>query len=190
MDFFSLTDFIQKIIDRVLLFKDRKIRSNEKMLTEVLDPLFSDLVKVVEDYFIIFHTAKHLLLAASGKNIEESVSKIRVMRDANLTFRIKTRELISILSTEYPTPYMIKFVKRVEKFFYSTQKEVRKASQTVKLITDLYEYIDNNEIDKSELLANIDFTLKKMEENWSGIVQSYARIRIKLIKAKFGEKVV
>lgn len=189
MEVSLISNILQQVIDKVITFRDRKIKSNERILNEILDPLFNDLIKVVENYFEIFQTAKILILDNPGNHVRSTVDEISKLRNENLVGRIKIRELIQILGDEYNNPYLKDFAQKTEKFFYSSEHVTQKMSAAKELVFDLQEYIKQEEVNKGLILDHIDLTMQRMEENWSSIVQNYAHIRIKLIKARVNERI-
>jgi hypothetical protein len=175
-----MLDTFLKLVDKITELAKQERINKEQLFNQIIEPLFTELQPVIDDYYSLFSKTKEILLLKKGDDIEETVMQIRKSREALLIKRIKVREMSKAINESMKNKKITNFTYNVNRFFYSTSmKDVdEKKSSTGAELIELCDYVLRKDISYKSLIYYIDMALKNMEESWMAIAQSYASVRI------------
>lgn len=177
-----------RVIDKFINLLKRADRDKQQLFKEFVEPLFVELQPVVDDYFTLFLRSRELVRNEQKQNLKKAVEEIVRARDHLLRTRIKIIALATTAEKEINDKKITDFCQKVVRFFFSTQSfeggklYIEATSHAARLI-ELLDYVVEGRLDKGELLAYIDRTLKNLENSFVAIAQSYASLRIRCLKS-------
>lgn len=167
-----------RVIDKFINLLKRADRDKQQLFKEFVEPLFVELQPVVDDYFTLFLRSRELVRNEQKQNLKKAVEETR----------IKIIALATTAEKEINDKKITDFCQKVVRFFFSTQSfeggklYIEATSHAARLI-ELLDYVVEGRLDKGELLAYIDRTLKNLENSFVAIAQSYASLRIRCLKS-------
>lgn len=172
--------FFLKLVEKIIELAKLEKLNREQFFKQIIEPLFNELQPVVDDYFTVFLRARELVNTESDDEFQEAVTEIRKARESLLTHRIKVREMAEAIKTHYKDKRINVFTENIHRFFYSTQvrSSTGKSSSKGAELVELCEYVMKENISKRPLVGYINSTLKRLEESWVAIAQSYGSIRV------------
>ena len=172
-------DTFLKLVDRVIALVKERQQTKAQVFEEIVEPLFVELQPVVDDYFKLFRHAKDAVENSQKSNLSSAVIGIKNAREAMLLNRIKVREMAATIGEHDIDKRVKDFADKVESFFYRTitEKSKDKRSYATELI-DICDYVLREDMNKADLIQFISTALRKMEETWVAIAQSYASARV------------
>ncbi len=178
-------DVFLTLLDKLVDVLKKKNKNKQQLFKEFIEPLFTELQLVVDDYFALFRKSRDLI-RKSHKNKQElkkAIEEIRLARERLLSTRIKVITLATIAQEKINDKKVVDFCQKIVNFFFATQIHKSKQEKTshASQLVELLDYVVEGKLDKEELLVYIDKTLKNLENSFVAIAQSYASLRIRFL---------
>jgi hypothetical protein len=179
---FSLLD-LKAFLDCLVIFKKLipEIRDkNDKILSEIVDPLFARLQPLIDDYFHFFGTAIEALYASKDDNdVAIVISKLENARLAQLSNRIQVIELAKSLAEEVEDKAIRSFLRRVAGLFITRspkQDGGSVASAYIQHWRALHRY-DGAVMTKYPMIDLARTNIGVLEQRWRQIVEGHAQLQ-------------
>lgn len=191
----SVEAFIS-IVDRIISLVKAKKRRKRELFLEVVEPLFTELQPVVDNYFEFFRKSRSLIKKTGKAQLPEVIEQLVDFREELLVARIKVTEMASVVQEKVPHLPVVVFVNHISAFFYPDRirhefavpglPPVRRTDQHSKSthrkqLIDFLRYVDQVQLPKRVLSTYIDHALERMESDWADIAQEYAHLRIQCL---------
>lgn len=179
-----MIDTFLRLVDKAIeLLRTRK-EAGRELLAQVIEPLFSEMTFVVDDYTSLFLEAIQAIDESIEDPITSAVHKIKARRQQLLSTRIKVREMAHVIANEFRSKELTEFAEAILAFFHSSQIVPFKSNSTParNLLVELHDVLDNPSLDKNAAKANIEHALSNIEANWVQVTRSYSKLKLHLSK--------
>jgi hypothetical protein len=112
-----LTLFLS-LIDRLIKLVELRQTDKKQLFNDVVEPLFTQLQPVVDDYFSLFRRAR--LSAEKSRNnddLQQAVEEIRTQRENLVHARLAVVQFAETLQSQVHDKRVAQFAHKVERFF-------------------------------------------------------------------------
>lgn len=177
-----MLDLFLSLIDRLIAIAKLRETDRQRLFKEIVEPLFQQVQPAVDDYCLLFRRARISVEEAqrSQKSLAGAVSEIRQNRERMLEARRMVVQLAEEIENSVRDREVAEFCEKVAKFFFSTQQVTERWSGPRELV-ELCDLVLNKKLDKGALVSHIDGSLRRAEESWIAIAQSYAHLRVRCL---------
>jgi len=177
----SISIFI-KVIDKLTSLLQGRVSDKRRLFTEIIEPIFQELQPVVDDYLRLFRESHKKIEKSSGNEWTEVVSQIKEHREELWHARTKIVAFADAIDENVKDKRVSLFANKVLRLFCATDEpKDRRMSRSRELI-ELLELLDKPELDKGFVMQRIKTTENQVKDSWVAIAQSYAQLRIEMMK--------
>lgn len=189
----ALEAFIN-LAERIIRLEKTKLESRQKLFDQLVKPLFVELEPVASNYIGYFRKARQSIKKSKEGDFREVAELIKEERDAMSMARIKVREMAKQIKENIDDPDIVDFAVSVDRFFYSAPRfpQVQDVpgsnSSSAMRFLDYLRFASLNNIGTQEVVNHLDVVINSIEHDWSLVVQSHEKLKIKSIAPKKAKK--
>lgn len=201
---FLLEAFI-RLAERIIHLEKEKIQDQRIVFEEIIDPLFTELGPIAQNYMAFFRKARQLVVEKNKRSsergieiagnklipedikneLQEMAQYMKEERDAMIMVRVKVTEMANQIKERYKNLEIAEFADAVDAFFFNSpgnlpEVKLPRDSKATEFLEKLNQSIlsDYNEQD---LIKYIDRVLLKLENAWGDIARSYGKLKVQLV---------
>ena len=176
---------ILSLIDRIINLLDRRAKSRRDLFNEIVKPVFNEMEKVVEQYFLSLCRCQAMVEQANRDDLSPALDEIKALQGKVWVVLMKLDNLIEVSSDQIHNPSVNFFLKKVQNLLRSSDvhlKSVSKMSKKLNTSIGFWDYIQGDTLEKGVLLQYLSRCVDELEKAWAAVAQSYAHVQIKSLK--------
>jgi hypothetical protein len=179
-----MIDTFLKLIDKIIEVVKRRKQRSKDILTDIVEPLFSEMALVVDDYLSLFLDTIEAVDQGTDEALATAIQKVTARRYKLLTTRIKVQEMARVLTERYQKKILTEFAEEIVAFFHSSQiRPYRSGSTPSKdLLVELHDFLARPDFDRATLKPNLTQATRNIEVNWAKITRAYCRIKVAIAR--------
>lgn len=178
---------IVAVIDRAISLIDRRRTTRRLVFVDQVEPVFSDLIEVHEDYRRIFEEVNSVLHAKTRRSSAKALAALIARRRQELSvIREKVNALALALGKEKRLPSEAReFFKSVCLYFSvgPGNDNMNVGASATSTLVELFDSIDRMGLEgKSSVWSEASEVMESVERRWNELLRDYVSARVALLK--------
>ena len=156
-------------------------RNRKELFTGVIDPLFTEVQPVLDDYLALFRTIRGMLASEDEHTADEIVATLVEKRMGMSMARIRAWGIAAALRSSARSPQITKFGEKIERLFLIPGEDGSQNQMRCHVLLRQLENGISTAEARQERTQMVEATLQELEGLWVSIAQDYGSLKLRFL---------
>jgi hypothetical protein len=169
------------VIERLIQLLSIRTRSRREVFKEIVDPIYKQLIPVVEEYYAMLCVTRDALERGKAADITRITADLRARRDQILLARAGAMALAQAAEAAASDAHLIAFCKKVKELFQSPRSRddgLRRMSPSRYAILMLESVLDGT-CGRQETIRFLSQMIISFRSRWIAVTEAYAAFMLR-----------